>query len=83
MTVVVSTAVRMDANSPFDPAVLQSPMVQNWSALSLYNCLGSLQAVIFGFEDLRDVWREVVSLAGITLFSLIVLYRRVSAPIRV
>lgn len=83
MTIVVATAVRMDADGPFDQVVLQSPMVQNWSALSLYNCLGSLQAVIFGFEDLRDVWREVLSLAGITLFSLIVLYRRVSAPVRV
>jgi ABC-2 type transport system permease protein len=83
-TIVVATAIKMNANAgPFDPVVLQNPMVQNWSALSLYNCLGSTQAIIFGFEELKDVWREVLSLAGITLFSLIVLYRRVSAPIRV
>ena len=81
-TIVVSTALSMNT-APVDPAVLQSDLVQNWSALSLYNCLGSTQAIIFGFEDLQDVWREVLSLAGITLFSLIVLYRRVSAPIRV
>lgn len=82
LTIVAATAVRMEL-PPVDPAVLQSTMVQTWSALSLYNCLGSAQAVIFGFEDLRDVWPEVVSLAGLTLFSLIVLYRRVSAPIQV
>lgn len=82
LTIVIATATRMNM-APVDPEVLQSNMVQNWSALSLYNCLGSLQAVIFGYEELKDVWRGVLSLAGITLFSLVVLYRRVSAPIRV
>lgn len=82
LTIVFATAIQMET-APVDPKVLQSSIVQSWSALSLYNCLGGLQAIIFGFEDFKDVWREVLSLFGITVFSLIVLYRRVSAPIRV
>lgn len=82
LTIVVATSMRMNL-PPVESEVLGSSAVQNWSALSLYNCLGDVQAMIFGFEGLRDIWRSVLALSGVTLFSLIVLYRRVSAPIRV
>jgi ABC-2 type transport system permease protein len=82
LTIVVATAMRMQ-KPPIDPAVMQSDMVRNWSAVSLYNCLGSVQALIFGFESFNEVWRGVFALSAITIVSLFILYRRVSAPIRI
>lgn len=82
LTIVVATAMRMQM-PPVEAEVLNSTAVQNWSALSLYNCLGNVQAMIFGFESFSDIWRSVLALTGVTLFSLIILYRRVSAPIRI
>jgi hypothetical protein len=82
LTIVVATAMRMNA-APVDAAVLNSAEVQNWSALSLYNCLGNVQAMILGFEEFGDIWRSVLALSGVTLFSLFILFRRVSAPIRI
>ncbi len=81
-TIVVATSIQMQM-PPFAPEVMQSDMVQNWSALSLYNCMGSVQEWIFGFGTLSSIWRAAVSLAFITVVSLVILYRRVSAPIRI
>ena len=82
LTIVIATAMRLE-KPPFDAAVTESEMVRNWSTVSLYNCLGSVQALIFGFESFQDVWRGVLALSAITIFSLFILYRRVSAPIRI
>lgn len=81
-TVVLATAARMNM-APFEKAVMESQTVKNSSALSLYNCLGDVQAMIFGFENFNDVWRSLLALTAITIVSLIILYRRVSAPIRI
>ena len=81
MAVLFATAIQL-REAPFDPEVLNSSLVRNWSVLSLYNNLGDIQSWIFGFAKFSDVWRGVLSLVAISLISMIILYRRVSAPIR-
>lgn len=80
--VVISQAIRMN-QAPFEPEVLNSPLVQNWSVISLYNNLGDIQSWAFGFSSLSDVWPGIVALSVLTLVSLVILFRRVSAPIRI
>ncbi len=79
LTIVLATSLQMGLPL-FDPQVMHSETVSNWSAISLYNCLGSLQSYIFGFETFAESWRGIVSLFGITTFSMTILYRRVSSP---
>ena len=66
--------------SPAD--VMNSDMVNNWSFLSLHTTLGRVQSWVFGFETIDQVWPALLVLVFITVFSLVVLFRRVSAPIR-
>ena len=69
--------------SPFSPAVTNDLVSQRWSSLSLYNNLGDVQSWVFGFEDFSQIYVSALILAGATIFSLVVLFYRVSAPIRV
>ncbi len=80
---ILQVTAKVMNKSPFHPNVLASNQVQNWSVLSLYNCLGDVQEFIFGFEPFEDVWRGTVMLICITLFSFWILYRRVAAPVKV
>jgi hypothetical protein len=80
--IVISQAIRLN-KPPFDRLVLDSPLVQNWSVLSLYNNLGDIQSWAFGFSTLNEVWPGIVALTVITILSLVILFRRVSAPIRI
>ena len=82
LAIVMATSIGM-RKEPFHADVMQSAQVQNWSVLSLYNCLGDVQEFIFGFETLENIWRGAAAIAVVTVFSLFTLYRRVSAPIRV
>jgi hypothetical protein len=82
LTIVVATSIQME-RPPVAPEVLNSSMVKNWSSLSLYNSMGSVQAWIFGFESFSAIWRAALALFAITATSLVILYRRVSAPIQV
>ncbi len=82
LMIVMVEAKRM-GTEPFNRAVLESDVVSEWSVISLYNNLGSVQSWIFGFDSISNVWPALASLALVTLLSLFVLYRRVSAPIRV
>ncbi len=82
MAVLFAAAIQI-GEPPFHPDVLNSSLVQNWSVLSLYNNLGDIQSWIFGFGEFADVWRGILALAILTVFSLIILYRRVSAPIQI
>ena len=82
IAILFSVAVGKGIN-PFDPSVTNDPVSQRWSWLSLYNNLGDVQSWIFGFEDFSQIYVSAMVLAGITIFSLVVLYYRVSAPIRV
>lgn len=80
--VLIAQSARM-REAPFDPVVLDSNLVQTWSVLSLYNNVGAVQSWIFGFEKFTDIWPGGLALLVITAFSITMLYRRVSAPIRV
>ena len=82
LAIVFATAIGKQTN-PFAPEVMQSEIVKNWSVLSLFNNLGDIQSWIFGFGTFESVWKGIVTLVVLTLISLFVLYRRVSAPTRV
>jgi ABC-2 type transport system permease protein len=57
---------------------------EDWSILSLYHTLGKVQSWVFGREtSLGAVAPSMGLLAGITLVSLVVLYRRISSPMRI
>ena len=81
MVVLISEAVRL-RTAPSDPMVGESSMVKNWSPISIYNNLGDVQAWAFGFRDFSEIWPAFTVLAAITVVSLLVLYRRVAAPLR-
>ena len=59
--------------------IKQSP----WTHLSLYHTLGRVQRWVFGFARFEDVAFSAAFLVSITLLSLSILYRRISAPMRV
>ena len=67
--------------SPFEDIVLNDGIVKAWSNVSLYNNLTSVQAWIFGFESFADIWPAFAVLFLLTIASLVLLYRGVSAPI--
>jgi hypothetical protein len=62
---------------------LEDPIVNGWSSLSLYNNLGNVQSWIFGLTDFNTALPGMIVLSLIAVFSLFILFRRVSAPIRV
>jgi hypothetical protein len=80
--VLATTAVRLNL-PPTHPTVTGDPIVTKWSVLSLYNNLGDVQSWIFGFSDFGEVLPEFLALSLLSLVSLIILYRRISAPIRI
>ncbi len=82
VAVLFATAIQL-GRPPMYAVVMESATVKNWSVLSLYNNLGDVQAWIFGFVPFEDVWKGVVMLGAVSLVSLVVLYRRVAAPIGV
>lgn len=53
-----------------------------WTHLSLYHTLGKVQSWVFGFSNWDDVWISISILAVVTVISLTVLFRRISAPMR-
>ena len=56
----------------------------SWSLLSLYHSLGLVQSWVFGFSiDTVEVSRSAILLVAVTAVSLVVLFRRVSSPMRV
>jgi len=54
-----------------------------WTHLSLYHTLGRVQRWVFGFADFGDVRVSTLILISVTAVSLAILYRRISAPMRV
>jgi len=54
-----------------------------WTHLSLYHTVGRVQKWVFGLSDFKDVLVSSVILSAITLASLSITYRRISAPMRV
>ena len=62
---------------------LSDPVVNGWSCLSLYNNLGNVQSWIFGLNDLGSALPGMIVLSLLSIISIYILFRRVSAPIRV
>ncbi len=63
---------------------------EHWSMLSLYHTLGKVQNAIFGFPvvmggtpNAADAVPSAILLAAITFSSLVVVYHRVSSPMRI
>jgi ABC-type transport system involved in multi-copper enzyme maturation permease subunit len=56
--------------------------VTRWTYLSLYHTLGQVQSWIFGFADFSDTKVAAGILIVVTAVSLIILFNRVSAPMR-
>ena len=82
LAIVLSQAISM-REPPFSNRVMESTLVENWSFISLYNNLGSVQSWIFGFDPFSEIWPSFLILTLLTLFALAILFRRVSAPIRI
>lgn len=80
MGIWLMQAIRLDG----DPiTALKDPIVSAWSPLSLYNNLGVVQSWIFGLSDAADAVPGLVVLSLIMFVSIVVLFRKVSAPVRV
>lgn len=63
---------------------LGSALPERWVLLSLYHSLGQVQTWIFGLEkSLSEVLPSAGMLAAIAVVSLIVLFHRVSSPMRI
>lgn len=63
---------------------LGSALPERWVLLSLYHSLGQVQTWIFGLEkSLSEVLPSAGLLAAIAVLSLIVLFHRVSSPMRI
>ena len=54
-----------------------------WTNLSLYHTLGRVQSWVFGFTPFEDVLVPLGILMSVTLLSLLILLRKISAPMRV
>jgi len=68
---------------PFDASVMELPAVKLWGLLSLFNNIGEVQGWVFGFSPFSDAWPGLLVLLLITAFSLAVIYRQISSPMRV
>jgi ABC-2 type transport system permease protein len=56
--------------------------ITTWQHLSLYHTLGQVQSWVFGFASFRDSQTSAVILLAITFVSLVILMRRIAAPMR-
>jgi ABC-2 type transport system permease protein len=83
------TYMAATAGEAMRPRRFQTPEEQlallesSWTNLSLYHTLGKVQSWVFGFSTFEEVLAPIVILSGITVVSLMVLLRRISAPMRV
>ena len=75
--VMSATAIGMDTN-PMAPEVTQNSLVESCSHLSLYNCLGQVQEMVFGFASFDETWKSATVLLLLSLVSMFFLYQRVS-----
>jgi len=83
LAVVFAYAFRNGRALPFDMSLMEEPAVKLWGLLSLFNNIGEVQGWVFGFTPLSDAWPGLLVLLLITVFSLIVIYRQISSPMRV
>ncbi len=59
-----------------------SDHITGWAHLSLYHTLGQVQRWVFGFASFRDSQTSAAVLVMITIVSIIILMRRIGAPMR-
>ncbi len=57
--------------------------IRQWSNVSLYHMSGRVQSWIFGFARLDEIWSSLIGLVVISGVSVMVLARRVVAPMRI
>jgi ABC-2 type transport system permease protein len=74
-------------NASFPPGsrtVAQAALVERVTLVSLYHTLGHVQNWVFGLEaSFAKVSAAVIEAATITVISLVILFRRVSSPMRI
>lgn len=80
MGIWMMQAIRSNGN-PLE--ALDDGVVSFWSPLSLYNNLGVVQSWIFGMSDFSEALPGLGVLIFLMVFSIAVLFRKVSAPVRV
>ncbi len=73
--VLISTSIQKEISPT---AAAQLPEIRRFSGVSLYNNLGNVQSWIFGFESDSIALTSFLILLGVTVFSLLILYRRIS-----
>ena len=76
-TYQVMTMIEIEQLGEYEPAVLEK-----WSPVSLYHALGQVQGWVFGFAIFDQVLVSALTLATITVVSTVILFRRISAPMR-
>jgi len=60
------------------------PFESRWTLISLYHALGKVQTWVFGLEtNFTNVWAPIALLTVLTVVSLGILLRRISAPLRI
>lgn len=77
LAVMFATAIGMQKN-PLDDKVVDNSLVESCSHLSLYNCLGKVQEMVFGFASWDEAWKSAVVLIMLSGVSMFFLYQRVS-----
>jgi hypothetical protein len=80
LAAAVAAAAVAAAASGNEPTAVEAGW---WLHLSLYHTLGQVQTWVFGFEEFGEVLVSTVVLCTLTVVSLLVLFRRVAAPMRV
>jgi ABC-type transport system involved in multi-copper enzyme maturation permease subunit len=76
-TYVVMINIEFERLRGYDPAVQEK-----WSPVSLYHALGQVQGWVFGFASFDQVKYSALTLGAITVISTMILFRRISAPMR-
>lgn len=84
-TYAAATAASAMHGGEFPTRDGRSPLLEEsaWTHLSLYHTLGRVQSWVFGFSEFKDVMTSITILLAITVISMAILFRRISAPMRV
>lgn len=76
-TYMVMTGVEIEQRH-----VIDAEVYEKWGPVSLYHMLGQVQSWVFGFATFEQIQYAAVVLILITLISTVILFRRISAPLR-
>jgi ABC-type transport system involved in multi-copper enzyme maturation permease subunit len=77
-TYVIMIGVEMDRHGIRDATAIY----EKWSPVSLYHALGQVQSWVFGFSNFDQIKVPAATLAVLTVLSTIIMFRRISAPLR-